>query len=116
MAISQYIRLKTYPLESNETVKRRLRRLAGKYFLLGGRLFANKKGDSGHELELLHEGNIKDIILQEHNEGHFGSKNTYERMRVRFVAPGLLEKVETVVRECDVCQLEISNLLVNLLQ
>ncbi|SAM00706.1 hypothetical protein [Absidia glauca] len=104
VAISQYIVRRSYPLESNEAVKRRIRRLASKYFLLGGRLFANKKGDSGHELELLHEGNVKDIILQVHNEGHFGSKNTYERMRVRYVAPGLLEKVETVVRECDVCQ------------
>lgn len=104
LALYYYLQKGTYPRNATETVKRRLRDQARRYEVYAGRVYY--KGDNEEELgyELLHEGNVDDVIRQVHEEGHFGIKRTYERVRVQYKAPNLKQRVKALVQECHTCQ------------
>lgn len=43
--------------------------------MLNGRVYTGAKGEED-SLEVLHEGNIEEVIKKVHKEGHFGVNNT----------------------------------------
>lgn len=104
MALYYYLRKGTYPRDATENVKRRLREQAKRFEVYAGRVYY--KADNEDELgyELLHEGNVDEVIQQIHEEGHFGIGNTYRRVRVQYNAPNLAQRVKALVRSCHTCQ------------
>ncbi|KAJ8652004.1 hypothetical protein O0I10_012401 [Lichtheimia ornata] len=105
LALYYYLQKRTYPRNANETVKRRLRDQARRFEVYAGRVYY--KADNEEELgyELLHEGNVDEVIRQVHEEGHFGIGNTYRRVRVQYNAPNLKQRVKELVQGCHVCQI-----------
>jgi hypothetical protein len=98
------IKDKTYPLDSTEEFKKKMDRKAKQFKLVKGRLFTREKAEYEEALEVLHEGNIEEVILQVHKEGHFGVNNTWYKVKIQYWGPGLFNKVQEVVKNCETCQ------------
>ena len=49
------------------------------------------------------ESRIK-IIRETHHEGHFQSATCVEKIKNRFVWPGMLKEIEDFVKRCEICQ------------
>lgn len=111
VALYFYLTRKTYPAEATTAVKRRLAIKSKKYIAHKGKLFRKEintdENDKNSDIlgrEVLHEGNIHDIIMKVHAEGHFGIRNTYHRMNLQYEGKGLYEQITNVVRSCVICQ------------
>ncbi|KAG2195270.1 hypothetical protein INT47_005045 [Mucor saturninus] len=106
IAITQLKTHKTYPLDSTEEFKIKLKETAAKYKLINGILFTRVVDEEKEEcLEVLHEGNIEEVIKMVHSEGHFGINNTWYRVKSRYFSPTrLFERIKEIVKNCDVCQ------------
>ncbi|CEP16225.1 hypothetical protein [Parasitella parasitica] len=101
IAITNLLKNKTYPLDSTAKFKKKMDNMASNYTIQNGILF--KKGK--HEiLEVLHEGNIKQVLTQVHQEGHFGVNNTWYKAKIQYFAPKLFVAVQDLVRHCETCQ------------
>jgi hypothetical protein len=77
--------------------------MAKKYMVFNGRLYTRVKGEE-ESLEVLHEGNIEEVIKKVHEEGHIGINNTWYKVKSRYYAPSLFDKVKEVLKVCDTCQ------------
>ncbi|KAG1300383.1 hypothetical protein G6F62_006847 [Rhizopus arrhizus] len=105
LAIYQYLENKAYPEEMvEEKERRKFREMAKKYRYYQGRLFTHVDPKEQNPLELLHEGNIKEVITQVHKEGHGGINNTWNKLKLQYTAPKLFDHVKEVVKHCDACQ------------
>ncbi|KAJ8651907.1 hypothetical protein O0I10_012515 [Lichtheimia ornata] len=105
LALYYYLDSKQYPREATESDKRRIRDQARKYKAYHGSIF-RKTGVEG-ELgpELLHEGNVDELVAKVHAEGHFGYRNTLAKVKLQYTAPKLSSKVKEIVKTCRTCQL-----------
>lgn len=102
LAIYYYLTQGSYPINSTDSVKRRIRNQAKKYHAHQGRLY-RKVSDDELGPELVHEGNVNDIIAKVHNEGHFGINNTWKRLCLNYTGPKLFERVREYVQGCQTC-------------
>lgn len=108
VALYFYITRQAFPSDSTTAVKRRLVLKSKKYTAHRGKLF--RKVDNNDDdkdvlgREVLHEGNIHEIITKAHKEGHLGVRNTYHKLYLQFEAKGLYEQVRNVVKCCEICQ------------
>jgi hypothetical protein len=103
IAITQLIKNKTYPLDSTTKFKKKMDLMAKKYMVFNGRLYTKAKGEE-ESLEVLHEGNIEEVIKKVHEEGHVGINNTWYKVKLRYHASNLFDKVKEVLKVCDTCQ------------
>lgn len=105
LALYYYITEGTYPRDMNDNkLKRRIRNKAARYLPFRGKLYIkNKDGEYGQEV--LHSGNVMDVIKKVHREGHMGINNTWRRMRLQYEGYQLYERVREYVESCEQCQL-----------
>ncbi|KAG0873910.1 hypothetical protein G6F35_009332 [Rhizopus arrhizus] len=108
VALYYYITRGTLPIDCDQATGRKIKSKASKYLASRGKLFRkNKNEDSGEEnfgREVLHEGNIDDIILKVHKEGHHGIKNTYHKLSLQYEGRKMYERTVDMVRSCEICQ------------
>jgi hypothetical protein len=108
VALYFYITRGTYPADSTTILKKRLQRKARKFVAYKGKLYRKNEDDEEETnilgKELLHEGNILDIITRVHEEGHFGIKNTYTKVSLQYEGKGLYDITTKMVKSCLVCQ------------
>lgn len=69
----------------SEVDKKRLRNAARGYVHHNGVLY---RRDAGNQLgrEVLHEGNMEEVVSRVHSEGHMGINNTWRRLRLQYDA------------------------------
>lgn len=95
----------SYPRDMHDNkLKRRLRNKATRYLPYRGRLFIKNK-DGSYGQEVLHSGNVMDVIAKVHKEGHMGINNTWRRMRLQYEGYQLYDRVREYVEACEQCQL-----------
>lgn len=95
---------KTYPVNSTEEFKSNLKNMAKKYNIYNNLLFYKKDPES-ENLEVLHEGNVEQIIQLVHSEGHMGINTTWYKVKSRYYSPNkLFEVVKDVLKNCETCQ------------
>ncbi|KAG2212529.1 hypothetical protein INT45_005659, partial [Circinella minor] len=104
LALYYYLANKRYPIGATETIKRRLRDQATRYQAAGGKIYRRTEYKKVLGSELLHEGNIDEIIKMVHNEGHFGVKNTWHKLRLQYTGTALYERTKEIVKTCYTCQ------------
>ena len=99
LAIYYYLFDGTYPQDSTKIIQQRIRRQSQKYYIEQDQL-------REHETNrlVLHEANEEPILLQVHNESHFGIKKMISIIRNNFVCSNIDEKVKRIVKECQSCQ------------
>ncbi|KAG1140938.1 hypothetical protein G6F37_012897 [Rhizopus arrhizus] len=108
IAIRHYLDKKKYPLGMDlEKDKRKFRKKAKKYTILSGKLYSRVNPKQENPLELLHEGNLPEVIKQIHQEGHLGINNTWNRVKLQYTAPKLFEAVREVIKHCETCQFRV---------
>jgi hypothetical protein len=103
IAITQLIKNKTYPLDSTAKFQKKMDLMVKRYIVLNGRLYTRAKGEED-SLEVLHEGNIEEVIKKVHKEGHFGVNNTWYKAKIQYYVPGLFNKIQEIVKNCETCQ------------
>lgn len=105
LALYYFITEGSYPRDMNDNkLKRRIRNKAIRYLPYRGKLFIkNKDGSFGQEV--LHSGNVMDVIEKVHKEGHLGINNTWRRMRLQYEGYQLYDRVREYVESCEQCQL-----------
>ncbi|OMH84950.1 Retrovirus-related Pol polyprotein from transposon, partial [Zancudomyces culisetae] len=101
-AIKNYLGTFSYPNNSDESFRKKLRAKSRKYKLQGDKLVRIIKGATK---EVLHEKNAYEVIKSIHVEGHFGIENTWRSVIEKYTGEGLFETVKAVVKQCEVCQL-----------
>lgn len=104
LALYYYITEKRYPLNVDESTKRKLRYQAKRFEAYRGKLYRSSDDPQFFGPEVLHEGNVDEVIAQVHNEGHFGETNTSRRIRENFWCPSLSQRVKEFVKSCQTCQ------------
>lgn len=105
VAITQLKVHKTYPSDSTEEFKTKLKEMSKKYKLFKGILFTRPKNHEEEPLEVLHDGNIEEVIKFVHSEGHVGINNTWYKVKSRYYSPNkLYDTVKEFVKNCDICQ------------
>lgn len=80
----------------------KIRQLAKKYEEHDGILYL--KMDKGLGPQLLHEGNVDEILKGVHQEGHLGMQNSWRKARLQYVAPGMYERMKQSMQSCPICQ------------
>lgn len=105
LALYYYLDRKQYPRGATESDKRRIRDQARKYKACNGSIFRKTEVEGELGPELLHEGNVNDLVSKIHAEGHFGYRNTWAKVQLRYTAPKLAAKVKEIVKTCRTCQL-----------
>jgi hypothetical protein len=93
-----------YPLDCDNKFKKKLDRMAKAYQVIHGKLHKKSTLARGDPLEVLHQGNIDEVLIQIHKEGHFGVNNTWYKAKIQYYAPRLFSKVAEVVKYCESCQ------------
>ncbi|KAG2190727.1 hypothetical protein INT47_003139 [Mucor saturninus] len=96
IALYNYVRLKTYPVEATPSVKAGIRAKSKKVVQEDGREYYGR--------QLLHEGTIEEVVLKVHNEGHVGVNNTWNKVHLQYVGKGLRDVVKELVESCITCQ------------
>lgn len=104
LALFHYLKDGNYPTGATETVKRRIRDQASRYTLVDLVIYGKTQNPEERGPELLHEGNIGEVIERVHQEGHFGVNKTWQRIRVQYDGPKLYDRVKTYVKGCQTCQ------------
>lgn len=102
IVLHDYLKNHSYPNASTKEIRQRIRNNSRRYYAKGQRLFL--KSNSSTPVEVLHSANLRETILKIHEEGHFGTKNTYIRTKLQFYAEHLYEACQDTVNSCDVCQ------------
>lgn len=109
VALYFYLTRKTYPADASHAVKRRIAAKSKRYTPFKGKLFT-KSNDNDENTndqlgkEVLHEGNIHEIISKVHADGHFGIRNTYHKVSLQYEGKAMYEQVGNVVKSCEICQ------------
>jgi len=104
VGITNLLRNKTYPLDSTAKFNKKMDTMAKNYRIIQGRLYKKANNKHGEPLEVLHEGNIKEVLNQVHQEGHFGVNNTWYKAKIQYFAPKLFAAVQDLVKHCETCQ------------
>lgn len=104
LALYYYITEGRYPNGADESTKRKLRYQAQRLEAYRGKLYRKTDDPTFFGPEVLHEGNIEEVVKQVHNEGHFGEIRTWQRIRENFWSPGLSKYVKEFVKGCQTCQ------------
>lgn len=105
LALYYYLDRKQYPRDATESDKRRIRDQARRYKAYKGTIFRKTPVEGELGPELLHEGNIDELVSKIHAEAHFGYRNTLAKVQLQFTAPKLSSKVKEIVKTCRTCQL-----------
>lgn len=107
IALYNYVRLKTYPVNATPSVKAGIRAKAKRFLASKGCLYEKVVQEDGkmyYGRQLLHEGTIEEIVLKVHNEGHVGVNNTWNKVHLQYVGKGLHKLVNDLVESCITCQ------------
>jgi hypothetical protein len=78
--------------------------MATNYRMLQWRLYRRANDKHGEPLEVLRKGNIKQVLQQVYQEGHFGVNNTWYKAKILYYAPKLFGSVQDLVKNCEACQ------------
>lgn len=104
ITLTQLLEDGTYPLDCDSKFKKKLDRMAKNYLIQYNKLYKKSKLERGDPMEVLHQGNIEEVLKQIHNEGHFGVNNTWYKSKIQYYAPNMFNKVSDIVKYCETCQ------------
>ncbi|CAO3593686.1 unnamed protein product [Absidia cylindrospora] len=101
VAISNFLSSGSLPIGCDNKMSVKIKRLAGGYELVDGKLYVKDANPDYLGAELVHEGKVDEMVIGigVHKEGHFGVKQT-----MRFHIPRLEYHVKRIVQSCDACQ------------
>lgn len=100
LTIFYYLTNGSYPDGASKVFKQKIRRHAAKFEIRGEHLFEKETGR-----QVLHDGNVREILLQVHCESHLGAKHLFTSLKSRFsYHKKLYEACKELVRECETCQ------------
>ncbi|OMH79370.1 Retrovirus-related Pol polyprotein from transposon [Zancudomyces culisetae] len=101
-AVRQYLADLSYPSNSSEQYRKKIRNKSRQYRLKNGKLFKRVKNILK---EVLHEQNVKDVVNEIHNAAHEGIENTWNRVSAIYCGHNLYKDVYEIVKCCHICQL-----------
>jgi hypothetical protein len=104
VAISNYLRDRTYPRDAQEDDRSSLRQRAQQYVLIQEQLYRRRGNLVDPLLEVLHEKNDFDKIQLVHEEFHLGIEGTYNNVIKKYTGHGLHQVTRNVVQDCLLCQ------------
>lgn len=91
----------SYPDGASKVVKQKIRRHAVGLIIRGEALI-----EQDSEKEVLHEANVRKIIIQVHEEGHFSGAQLYKHVKNKFTYDkDLLTICNLIAKECITCQM-----------
>ncbi|OMH78985.1 DNA damage-inducible protein 1 [Zancudomyces culisetae] len=97
--IKQYLTEKKLPDNIDVEYKERLKRRSKLYKIDKGKLMKEVKGCLK---EVLHRGNIRQVVESIHNEGHEGIENTWLRVSQRYTSRNIYREVKEIVKCCPI--------------
>lgn len=102
LCLYYYLLNGSYPDGASKVIKQKIRRHAAKFEIRGDSLFDNTTGK-----EVLHEANVKKVVVQVHEEGHFSFKKMFKQLSAHYVYPGgsIINVCKQVCQECVTCQM-----------
>ncbi|KAG1040601.1 hypothetical protein G6F43_012260 [Rhizopus delemar] len=100
LAIFYYLHDGSYPKDSNKIIKQKIRRHASRYRIHGEHLV-----EKSSNKQVLHDGNVREILTSIHQEGHFGAKQLFSQVNPLFSYPKRLFKIcKEIAQACVTCQ------------
>ncbi|KAG1444278.1 hypothetical protein G6F56_010365 [Rhizopus delemar] len=100
LTLYYYLTDGSYPEDATKVQKQRVRRHAKKYEIRGEHIFEKLTGK-----QVLHEGNVREILLQVHKESHLGVRHLYTALKLRYnYHKKLYSSCREIVKECETCQ------------
>ncbi|KAG1168563.1 hypothetical protein G6F70_008830 [Rhizopus microsporus] len=100
LALFYYLWEYSYPEGANKIIKQKIRRHASKYSIYGDYLIEKSSGK-----QVLHDGNVREILLGIHQESHFGPTQLFRQVEPLFVyKKGLYQACKEIVKGCETCQ------------
>ncbi|KAI7861301.1 hypothetical protein BDF14DRAFT_1746954 [Spinellus fusiger] len=97
LAIYYYISARTYPTNSDEATKRKIRHQAQKYMTTHRKVFQKSEESNILGPELLHKGIVDEVVKKVHAESHFGVNNTWRQLKMQYTGPALFEQSKGVL-------------------
>lgn len=108
VALYYYITRGTLPTDCDIKNTRKIKNKTQKYTAHRGKLFKKVIDDANGEVmlgqELLHEGNIDEVILKVHKDGHQGIRNTYHKLKVQYEGRKMYGRMVDIISSCEICQ------------
>ncbi|KAJ8651566.1 hypothetical protein O0I10_012874 [Lichtheimia ornata] len=98
--------IRRYPHGTDESTKRKIRYQARRLEAYHGRLYRKNNDPTYFGPEVLHQRNIEEVVIQVHNEGHFGEVKTWQRICENFWSPGLSHCFKNFVKGSQTCQFQ----------
>jgi transposase InsO family protein len=102
----EFLRTHQFPVDLPAAEKRRIRRRASLYIIIGGLL--HKKADGRYPQRVVPNiGDRASIVKEFHTRlGHFGQKRTAQLITEKYWWRGLVRDVKAYVSSCATCQIE----------
>lgn len=101
LSLYYYLANGTYPSDATKVIKQKIRRQAKKYSITGEFLVENESSK-----RILHDGNIREVLLKLHQEGHLGGAQLYQMASYHYVYHKKLFKAcKEIAKECVTCQM-----------
>ncbi|KAG1277498.1 hypothetical protein G6F66_012277 [Rhizopus arrhizus] len=100
LALYYYLIDGSYPAGSSKIEKQKIRRHARKYNIKGEYLV-----DKESEKKVLHDGNVREVLVKLHTENHFCGRSLYRLAQQHFIYDKLSLACKEVARECVTCQM-----------
>ncbi|CEG73685.1 hypothetical protein RMATCC62417_09017 [Rhizopus microsporus] len=100
LALFYYLWDYSYPEGANKIIKQKIRRHASKYSIYGDYLIEKSSGK-----QVLHDGNVREILLGIHQESHFGPTQLFRQVEPLFVyKKKLYQASKEIAKGCETCQ------------
>lgn len=107
LTVYTYLLDGTYPDGVSKTIKQKIRRHAQGLIISGDKLFEVET-----QREVLHEANIRNVLISIHEGNHFSGVHLYKQARDRFIYEKNLESVcKQIAQECKTCQMRARPLI-----
>src|ERR1051325_4524086 len=103
--IFNYLNTSSYPKNSTNTEKEKIKQQSTKYVIQQRQLF-RKTNDGQHQRVILPDQTelILFNIHKDQSSAHLGVDATYEKLKERYYWPNMYESVVQYIRSCDNCQ------------
>jgi hypothetical protein len=103
--ISQYLINNTYPKDTTEYNKEKIRKQSENYLIQDQKLF--RKAIEGNPKRVILPEQTELVLFylhKEQNGAHLGIKATYEKVKERYYWPKMYETIKQYIKTCDNCQ------------
>jgi len=102
LALYYYLLNGSYPAEATKVIKQKIRRHAANLEIHGETLVEKES-----KKEVLHEANVRKVLLKLHEENHLGPINLHKIAKLHFVyyTKGLAKICKAICDECVTCQM-----------